>query len=101
MSKILEVKIDSVSFNETLAKIQAFLMVDEVHQIATVNPEFLVEAHRDEAFKDILNSCDLNIPDGFGLQCAAWFLNKKIGERVTGIDLTWEIAKIASEKGYS
>lgn len=101
MNKILEIKIDNISFNEILAKIQAFLMVDEVHQIATVNPEFLVATQRDELFKNILNSTDLNVPDGFGLQCAAWFLNKKIGERVTGVDLTWEIAKIAAEKGYS
>jgi N-acetylglucosaminyldiphosphoundecaprenol N-acetyl-beta-D-mannosaminyltransferase len=101
MIKILDVKIDRVAMNEALAKIQAYLMVDEVHQIVTVNPEFIVAAQHDELFKRILNEADLNVPDGFGLQCAAWFLNKKIDERITGVDLTWEICKIAAEKGYS
>lgn len=100
MTKILGVKIDKVNFSEVLAKIQAFLLVDELHQIVTVNPEFIMEAQRDKEFKNILNKADLSVPDGFGLQCAAWFLGKKISERVTGVDLTWEICKIASEKGY-
>jgi len=104
MSKILGVKIDNISFNDALAKIQAFLMMDELwqtFQIVTVNPEFIVCAQRDKRFKEILNNCDLNVPDGVGLQCAGWFLNQKIGERITGVDLTWEICKIAAEKGYS
>jgi len=41
------------------------------------------------------------VPDGFGLQCATWFLGQKIGERITGVDLTWEICKLAAKKGYS
>ncbi|MEI6040280.1 MAG: WecB/TagA/CpsF family glycosyltransferase [Candidatus Berkelbacteria bacterium] len=101
MIKILGVKIDQVTFPEALAKIQAFLMVDEVHQIATVNPEFIVAAQNDEKFKEILNQTALNVPDGVGIGCAAWFLGKKIKERITGVDLTWEICKIAAEKGYS
>lgn len=101
MAKILGVKIDNVSFSDVMAKIQAFLMVDELHHIATVNPEFLVTAQRDEAFKTILNNTDLNVPDGFGLKFGAWVSGQKIGERITGVDLTWEICKLASEKGYS
>ena len=101
MAKILGVKIDRVSFSEALAKIQAFLMVDELHQVTTVNPEFIVTAQNDANFEEILNKSDLNVPDGFGLQCAAWFLGQKIDERITGVDLTWEIAKIAAENNYS
>ena len=101
MAKILGVRLDQVNFNDALAKIQAFLLVDGLHHIATVNPEFILQASKDEKFKTILNQTDLNVADGFGLQCAAWFLGKKIGERITGVDLTWEIAKIAAEKKYS
>lgn len=101
MAKILGVRIDNVSFSEVMAKIAAFLMVDECHQIATVNPEFIVTAQRDEAFKKILNECDLCVPDGVGLKFGAWILGQKINERITGVDLTWEICKLAAEKGYS
>jgi len=101
MSKILNIKIDNVSFSEVIAKISAYLLVDCFHMIATVNPEFIVTAQKDEKFKDILNKCDLNVPDGVGLQFAAKLAGEKIGERITGVDLTWEICKIAAEKGYS
>lgn len=101
MSKILGVKIDEFSFSEVMKKITSFLNENKIHQIATVNPEFIMTAQKDVAFKNILNSTDLNIPDGFGLQCAAFYKRKKIGKRLTGVDLTWEIAKLAQEKGYS
>jgi len=101
MTKILGVKIDKVNLAEALAKIQAFLLVDELHQIVTVNPEFIMGAQKDDLFKRIINESFLAIPDGVGLQFAASFLGVKIGERLTGVDLTWEIAKIAAEKNYS
>lgn len=101
MARILGIKIDKVDFKEAMAKIAAFLMVDELHFIATVNPEFLVAAQRDEPFKNILNNTNLNVPDGVGLKYASWFLGEKIGERITGVDLTWEICKLAEEKSYS
>lgn len=104
MNKILNVKIDNMSFAEVIGKIRAHLLVDNadyIFQIATVNPEFIMAAQKDEKFKEILNQTDLNVPDGVGLQCAAWFLNQKINERITGVDLTWELCKIAAENGYS
>lgn len=101
MSKILGIKIDELSCSAMMEKITDFLSGDKMHQIATVNPEFIMAAQKDNTFKDILNSTDLNVPDGFGLQCAAFYKRKKIGQRLTGVDLTWEIAKLAQEKGYS
>lgn len=101
MAEILDIHLDRVSMNQALVKIQAFLLDNTLHHIATVNPEFIMAARKDKKFHEILNSTDLNVPDGFGLQCAAWFLGEKIGERITGVDLTWEICKLAAEKGYS
>ncbi|AKM82776.1 TPA: glycosyltransferase [Candidatus Berkelbacteria bacterium] len=101
MKKILGVAISEYSFSEVMQKITGFLQSNNCHLIATVNPEFVVAAQKDEEFKNILNNADLNVPDGFGLKCAAVWKRIKIGERITGVDLTWEMAKIASEKGYS
>lgn len=101
MSNVLGVRIDEFSFSEVISKITVFLLSDNYHQIATVNPEFILTARRDTEFKDILNQTDINVPDGFGLKCAAIYKRIKIGDRITGVDLTWEIAKIAAEKGYS
>ena len=67
--------------------------------IATPNPEFLLEANKNEKFKNILNSTDLNIPDGIGIVYASSILNTnpKIKERIAGSDLTLEIIKIAKD----
>ena len=100
MAKILGVRIDKVTFSEAMAKAAAYLMVDDFHQIATINPEIVMASQKDEKYKEILNNCDLNVPDGAGLKFGAWILGQKIGERITGVDLTWEILKLASEKGY-
>lgn len=101
MANILGVRIDEVSFKEAMQKIALFLRSDKLHQIATVNPEFIVAAQKDTDFKKVLNESDLNVPDGFGLKIAAVLKGQKIGERITGVDLTWEIAKFGSENNYS
>lgn len=101
MSKILGVKIDEYSKSQVLEKIGEFLKSNFFHQICTVNPEFILEAQKNEKFKEVLNNADLNIPDGVGLKFAGVLKRQKIGERYTGVDLTYDLAKIASDNGYS
>lgn len=101
MAKILGIKIDGYNFREVMAKIRLFLRDKKTHQIVTLNPEFVLAAQKDIDFKKVLNNADLSIPDGFGLKIGAAILGQKIGERLTGVDLTWELAKLAAENGYS
>jgi N-acetylglucosaminyldiphosphoundecaprenol N-acetyl-beta-D-mannosaminyltransferase len=84
---ILGVRVDNLPKNEVLEKIGGFLGEDKIHQIATVNPEFILAAQKDEDFKNILNSCDFNIPDGIGLSVAFWKKGQAIKARIPGADL--------------
>lgn len=95
---ILGVKIDNLTKQEVLERINGFFNEDGFHQIATVNPEFILKAQKDDKFKNILNQCDLNVADGFGIKCAFWRFGKHLKVRFAGIDLMWEILKIADEK---
>ncbi len=90
---------DNLLKSEVIEKIRNFLAEDNFHQIATVNPEFILEAQKNEEFRNILNNCDLNVADGFGLKFAFWRRGEKLKERIAGVDLMWEILKIASERG--
>ena len=102
--KILGVKIDNLSFLATLKKIESFIESGKPHQIATVNSEFIMASQKDSEFKKILNAADLAVPDGIGPIFASGFLygrKNRLKERIAGIDLVWELAKIASEKGWS
>ena len=95
---IFGVRVDNLERKEMLEKISRFLSEDKFRQIATINPEFILEAQKDEEFKKILNGCDLNIADGMGIRFAFWRLGEKLKYRMAGAELMQEILKIANEK---
>lgn len=110
---ILDVGVDSTRESRVLSSVSDW--VDEFRRgkggkrlIFTPNPEMLVDAYEDERFREILNSSDLNIPDGVGLQLASRCLrlrnnirqDQMISERVTGTDLTMKLLELASAHGY-
>jgi len=95
--------------------------------IATVNPEFVIKATKDEKFLSLLKETDLNVVDGIGLIWAKEldhrssiidrrnFIKKlalatKVGveilkgqhknELVSGADLMPELCRLAAQKGY-
>lgn len=96
---ILGVRVDNLEKKEILEKIEGFLSGNKFSQIATVNPEFILAAQKDDEFKNILNSCDLNVADGIGIKFAFWHRGKKLKARIAGADLMEEILKVASNRG--
>lgn len=100
-TKILGVKIDQLSKVEVIAKISGFLDSNKTNFIITPNPEFLVAASADTQFKKVLNQADLTVPDGFGLMLAGLFLKKPLKERLTGVDLVYELANLCCQKQKS
>lgn len=99
--EILGVKIDNLSLQEVLEKIEQFLNSKFQHYIVTPNPEFLVLAQKDKNFKEILNYADIAIADGIGLIYAAKFLKKPILQKITGTDLMWQICELVEHKNCS
>ena len=66
------------------------------HFVATVNSEFVMMAKRDEKFKEVLRTTDLNLPDGAGVVLAKLILGGKERNRVTGTDLVEKLCEKAS-----
>ncbi|NLG49154.1 MAG: WecB/TagA/CpsF family glycosyltransferase [Chloroflexi bacterium] len=97
---ILGVRVDNVTTAETLALIERFIAKGQPHQIATVNPEFVMRAQQDGAFHVVLEECDLSLPDGAGLLWAARLLGHPLRERVTGSDTVPLIARLSAARGY-
>lgn len=98
---ILGVQIDNLSKKEILEKIESFLDEPKFHQIATINPEFILEAQKNKKFKTILNNCDLNVADGMGIWFAFLRFGKYLKSRITGADLTLEILQQANNRGLN
>jgi len=99
--QILGIRIDNFSKKEILEKIEFFLNEEKLHQIATVNPEFILRAQKDSEFKSILNKTDLNVADGAGISYAFLRNGAHLENRIAGIDLMQEILQIADEKRLS
>lgn len=94
---VLGVKIDDVSLDEAVKKIIGPAFGGAAPRLVfTTGPEFLVTAQEDLEFKKILNSADLNIPDGIGLKLFCGFKNS-----FPGVDLMLDLCKLASEKNLT
>ena len=100
-ANILGVRVDDVSQKNALKLIHEFIVSRKPHQIATVNPEFIMAAQKDNEFLNILNLSDLNVPDGAGINFVSKnILHTPINNRVPGIDLMLSICKFAEDKNY-
>lgn len=97
---ILGIRVDNVTCDEALARMEEFIADGRPHQVVTVNPEFIMTAQEDPCFAHILSQADLNLPDGQGLIWAARLLGASLRERVTGVDTVLRLAELSAEKGY-
>lgn len=69
-------------------------------QICTVNPEFVIDARRNEAFAQVLRRADLRVADGIGVIWAARLQGVVLPERVTGSDGIYRICERAAQEGW-
>jgi N-acetylglucosaminyldiphosphoundecaprenol N-acetyl-beta-D-mannosaminyltransferase len=83
-----------------LATLERFVQEGGVHQIATVNVEYLMTARRDPEFARVLRHTSLNVPDSAGILWAARWLGHPLRERVTGSDGIYCVAELCAQKGF-
>lgn len=98
--RILGVPVDPVTFEEMLQKIGEWAASTGLHQICTVNPEFVIVAQNDPVFYEVLQHADLCVPDGWGVVWALRMRGIHVPERVTGSDGVPMIAERAAGKGW-
>ncbi|MDX1686902.1 MAG: WecB/TagA/CpsF family glycosyltransferase [Candidatus Promineifilaceae bacterium] len=97
---ILGIPVHRVTMEEALRRVQTFMQEPRLHQIVTVNPEFVMRAQRDAAFRRILHEADLCPPDGVGLLYAARWYGRPLPERVPGSELVYHLAAMAARQGW-
>jgi N-acetylglucosaminyldiphosphoundecaprenol N-acetyl-beta-D-mannosaminyltransferase len=98
--EILGVRVDDATYDDLLARVDAFVASGRSHQIVTLNPEMLVVAHDEPNFRRILNTAELTVADGVGLLFAARWLGHPLRERVTGSDGIYRLATHCAQRGY-
>lgn len=96
---ILGVRVDDVTEDEAVALCEAFIR-DGGRTVATPNPEFVMAARADPAFRHALARTDLAIPDGGGLLLAARLWGRPLRQQVRGTDLAYRLLERAAARGY-
>jgi len=99
--RILGIRVDDVTAEETLNIMERFVDEGRPHQVVTVNPEFVIEARRNVEFRAVLDQVDLALPDGVGLMWASRILRQPLRQRVTGSDTVPLIAHRCARREHS
>lgn len=63
------------------------------HYMACANPHSLVTASQDQIFADSLKNADILLPDGKGIEMAAWILNLPRVHRVAGLEFFCKLSQ--------
>jgi N-acetylglucosaminyldiphosphoundecaprenol N-acetyl-beta-D-mannosaminyltransferase len=93
-------QIDNLTMEETLQKVEEFIVDGTPHQHVVVNVDKLVKASRDPELRQIINDCALVNVDGMPVVWASRLLGKPLKERVAGVDLFEALMRHAAEKGW-
>ena len=56
-------------------------------QVVTINPEMILNAQKNKDFSDVINSSEMIVPDGVGVQIGLKILGHKVS-RIAGIDFS-------------
>jgi N-acetylglucosaminyldiphosphoundecaprenol N-acetyl-beta-D-mannosaminyltransferase len=101
---VLGAPVDDVTVGEAVDRIAAMVAdgraTGRVHQVVTVNVDFVVNAQDDEELLAILQRSDLAIPDGMPLVWGSRLLGTPIRERATGVELLPALVERATRDGY-
>ena len=93
---VLSVPIDCVTMDEAVQRILQLTEQPGLHLVATANAEMVMLANENPTLHSILNNASLVVPDGAGILWAAERQGEHVPERVTGVDVTKELFKVAA-----
>jgi N-acetylglucosaminyldiphosphoundecaprenol N-acetyl-beta-D-mannosaminyltransferase len=99
--RILGVRVDCLDMASALVRVEG--MVEgggPLRLVATVNPEFVMRARGDDAFRRILDSAALCLADGIGVVWAMRRQGCRDQKRVAGSDLVPRLAELCARRGW-
>ena len=95
---ILDIPIQSVDRAALESQIRKALKTSKgLLHIVTINPEMIVEAHRNEAFRTVLTKT-YNVVDGAGIQWMMRLLHGQKLTRIPGVEISEMVCRIASQQ---
>lgn len=96
---LLGISFDNITLEEAVATGAALAQGPETAWVVTPNPEFILEARRNPAFRTALAGAALTIADGVGVVYAARILGTSLKGKVPGIDFAAGLMEKLAEQG--
>lgn len=98
---MFDVQVDTLSMDETLAKIVRAIKNHEQIEHVGINSSKVVQMQEDPELKKIVQQASMISIDGFSMVKAINWVYGIHPERVTGIDMMVKLLKIAEDNGFS
>lgn len=93
------IPIDQVSMEEARRLVRQAMGTHRLHQVATVNMDFLASSQRSEELRNVFRRTALNVADGAPIVWLGRLTGQSLSERVAGADLVPLIVADAAEAG--
>jgi N-acetylglucosaminyldiphosphoundecaprenol N-acetyl-beta-D-mannosaminyltransferase len=98
--RILGVPIDRVTMAETLDRLDDFVRSGQPHFVITADAAGIVQSQSDPELKALYEQADLVTPDSAGVLWAAERQGRRLGERVSGVEIVERVAARSAERAY-
>jgi N-acetylglucosaminyldiphosphoundecaprenol N-acetyl-beta-D-mannosaminyltransferase len=92
--------ISNVTMEQAVACVEEYILSGKTHQIATANLDFARNSLRDPYLHRIICECSMVLPDGAPMLWASSMFGSPLQQRVTGVDLVPELARLSQQRGY-
>ena len=96
---VLGVGFDNLTLEEAAQAGAGFVKGDGFHYAVTPNPEFILAARKDPAFRQVLLDADLVLPDGIGVIYSAKLLGRPLKGRAPGIEFAQQLIAWMAKNG--
>lgn len=99
-ARLLGLRLSTLTQDEALARIDRAMATGEPISVTFLNPNYVIAAWRDPRLKELINTFDLILPDGWGVVYAARFLGIEIADRIAGDDISPDLFRLAESHGW-
>lgn len=102
INKIIGIDVSKTENSDILEKIKLYISKDGGFcHIVSLNPEILVKATENGKFKKIVETAQIQIVDGVGVDLAGRWLGIELAPRIAGVDLMERLIEYASSNSLS
>lgn len=98
--QVMGAPVDPWTMEQTVKATEAFIDRGRFAHLIGVNADKLFQMRDDDRMTKIVNRCEIVNADGASMVMAAHRLGVSVPERVAGIDLMWQLCRLAEQRQF-